>query len=196
MGLRSPSSRAARPGTGRHLGSSWRAGRSTYGVLRSTSPNDRCAICARRSSTRSVSAPTFTCLPGTSRKFTVARSVLRHLLSHYLDVGPHSLRLHAGSHGKLTVDVAQGSPVHFNVSHSGEVAVMAFARDIEVGVDVELRRDDVDQAALARRAFSSTERAALKAVASSERVGAFYAAWTCKEAFIKAIGLGLSYSAF
>jgi 4'-phosphopantetheinyl transferase len=84
------------------------------------------------------------------------------------------------------------SPVRFNVSHSGERGLLAFAMDRDVGVDIEFKRPDVDFAALARSSFSQRECSAVTALLSPEQAELFYEYWTCKEACIKCDGRGLS----
>jgi 4'-phosphopantetheinyl transferase len=85
-----------------------------------------------------------------------------------------------------------GSGVNFNISHSGGIALLAFARRREVGVDVEQIRRDSDLQAIARRFFSANEQTQLARLTDDERVDAFFRCWTRKEAYIKATGDGLS----
>jgi 4'-phosphopantetheinyl transferase len=82
--------------------------------------------------------------------------------------------------------------VEFNVAHSGILALFAFTSGRAVGVDVELIREVPDADDLAERFFSPTEAASLRALQLDRRSLAFLACWTRKEAFIKALGLGLS----
>ena len=83
--------------------------------------------------------------------------------------------------------------LEFNVSHSGDLALIAVSSGRRLGVDIERIRADVDTVALAERFFSRRERAGLQALADHLRVPAFYACWTRKEAFLKATGSGLSF---
>ena len=125
-----------------------------------------------------------------SRKFTIARGSLRSILGSYTGIAASDLRFVCGEHGKpaLTDD---RDDLRFNVSHSGELAMIAIARGQEVGVDVEAISEDVETDKLAERFFSARERAAIRALPSKQRVAAFYRCWTCKEAFLKAQGVGL-----
>ena len=80
----------------------------------------------------------------------------------------------------------------FNVSHSGGIALLAFVRGREIGIDVEQVRSDFDLEAIARRFFSAHEQDQLFALAAETRIEAFFRCWTRKEAYIKATGDGLS----
>ena len=126
-----------------------------------------------------------------ARRFVVARSALRAVLSGYLGVAPRRLEFAYGAHGKPALAGAHAS-LGFNVSHSGEVAVVAAGWQRAVGVDVEQWRALPDLAALAARVFAPPELAALGALAETERPAAFFRGWTRKEAFIKATGQGLA----
>ena len=127
-------------------------------------------------------------------RWVVGRGILRTLLGSYLDQRPASLRFRYGEHEKpyLAGAGAEGG-IHFNVSHSHSLALFAFARKREIGVDVEWIRDDLEQAEIASRFFSSTESAQLLELPAVEQVERFFALWTCKEAFVKAQGGGLSF---
>jgi 4'-phosphopantetheinyl transferase len=83
-------------------------------------------------------------------------------------------------------------PIHFNLSHSHRLALLAVARDREVGVDIEYLRVDVATEPLAEHFFSPQEVAALRALPDGLQAEAFFAAWTRKEAYIKARGRGLT----
>jgi 4'-phosphopantetheinyl transferase len=126
-------------------------------------------------------------------RFIVARATLRAILGAYLRRAPASLVFRYGAHGKpaLTED-GNGSAIRFSVSHSGDEALYAIARDREVGIDIERVRDDISVAEIAGRYFSRREVAALEALPDEARRPAFFRIWTHKEAYIKASGEGLS----
>ena len=123
------------------------------------------------------------------RHFVVGRGGLRHVLSRYLDVKPEELRFTYGAFGKPAL---VGDELRFNMSHSHGVALFAVAADRELGVDVEHMRADFASEDIARRFFSPVEVAAFGALQKEEQVAAFFRCWTRKEAYIKAIGRGLS----
>src|SRR5262249_48037202 len=82
--------------------------------------------------------------------------------------------------------------LRFNLSHSQNLALYAFALDREVGVDVEAMRPLDDAAEIARRYFSQAENAAFERIVPAQRLEAFFNCWTRKEAFLKATGEGLN----
>jgi 4'-phosphopantetheinyl transferase len=90
-------------------------------------------------------------------------------------------------------DEEEGHGLCFNVAHSHGVALAAVSWDRPVGVDVEKIRGGKDLDGLAERYFSTNEIAALREVSPAEQSRAFYLGWTRKEAFIKALGLGLAF---
>lgn len=120
--------------------------------------------------------------------FECTRAALRTLAGSYLGIAPQDVRFGYGQKGKPEV-----SGLSFNVSHAGDVAVAAFAPARRVGVDVEEMRPDVELRALATRFFSARENAALERLDGDALVRGFYSCWTRKEAFVKALGEGLSF---
>ena len=126
------------------------------------------------------------------RHFTVARGVLREVLSRYLGISPADLRFNYSEHGKPGLASANNKEFKFNLAHSGGVALYAFTTVGEVGVDVEFIRPEFTGDEIARRYFSATEVASLSKLSAVVRQHAFFDCWTRKEAFIKAKGLGLS----
>ena len=128
------------------------------------------------------------------RRFGVARGTLREILGGYLGLAPAAVRFVYAAAGKPAVARSEpGAAVEFNVSHSGEVALYAVGASGRIGVDVEQLRPLDDLEALAERNFSAAERRALLALPPAARAAAFFACWTRKEAFIKALGDGLAY---
>ncbi|MBI3896806.1 MAG: 4'-phosphopantetheinyl transferase superfamily protein [Gammaproteobacteria bacterium] len=123
--------------------------------------------------------------------FTVARATLRRLLGFYLGIDPRHVRFSYNAFGKPAL--AESTDLQFSVSHSSKVAVYAFTRGREVGIDVERVRADFQCEPIAQRFFAAAEYQALCNVAPALRPQAFFAGWTRKEAFIKAVGQGLSY---
>lgn len=128
-----------------------------------------------------------------NRNYTVARSALRWLIGRYLDVDPGGIRFEYGPHGKPSL--AQGLArvdLRFNLSHTGNQALVAFYVGRAIGVDLELAGRALDAKALIRRFGAPAERAAIEALAPSEQRQRFLELWTCKEAWLKATGLGIA----
>ena len=126
-------------------------------------------------------------------RFIVARGVLRAILGRYLDVAPKQIAFAYGEHGKPELAPAfAGSGLQFNLSHSQGVALYAVSRHRTLGIDVEQIRSLDDGARIAERFFSSWENAVFTAVPDPQKPTAFFNCWTRKEAYIKAIGEGLS----
>jgi 4'-phosphopantetheinyl transferase len=125
--------------------------------------------------------------------YIVARASLRRLLAERLRIPPSAVEFVETEYGKPRLaPVHRSANVEFNLSHSGILALYAFTSGRAVGVDVELIREVPDADDLAERFFSPTETASLRALPLDRRSLAFLACWTRKEAFIKALGLGLS----
>jgi 4'-phosphopantetheinyl transferase len=128
------------------------------------------------------------------RRFVLARGVLRALLARYLRIEPAEVRFAYGPYGKPSLVEEHGvSGVRFNASHSHELAVYAFAQEREIGVDVEYVKSDFAGEEIAQQFFSAHEVQTLMSLPESERAAAFFRCWTRKEAYIKAIGNGLSH---
>ena len=126
------------------------------------------------------------------RRFVVARAGLRELLAVRLGMRPESVELIYGPHGKpaLAREFCRGD-LRFNLSHSEDVAVYAFARGREIGVDLEGVRVLPDGDDIAARFFSVRENAAYRGLNARDKPLGFFQCWTRKEAFIKALGDGL-----
>ncbi len=126
-------------------------------------------------------------------RFVVSRAILRMLLARYLGMLPREIVLVYDSYGKPSLSTHQNpGGVSFNLAHSGDCAVYAFARRVQVGIDIERQRSEVPVTELAERFFSPRERNALRALPDEERREAFFRCWTRKEAYLKALGQGLS----
>jgi 4'-phosphopantetheinyl transferase len=122
-------------------------------------------------------------------RFQVCRSLLRRLVGGYTGLAPEAVTFGYGSHGKPYLE--QDGALRFNVSHSHDVALLAFGRR-ELGVDVERIRPGVDLVGLARTCFSTAERERIFSHPPERQAEAFFEYWTAKEACIKAEGGGLS----
>ncbi len=123
------------------------------------------------------------------QRYAVTRGVLRILAGRKLNRAPEDIRFEYSAHGKPSI--AHGSNIFINVSHSGNRAAIAFS-SAEVGVDIERVRSFSEPMNLVRRFFSVQERAVFEGVRSEDQEALFFRCWTRKEAFVKALGGGLS----
>ena len=123
--------------------------------------------------------------------FTVARACLRQILAAYLDADPGRLVFGYERNGKPFLIEPRGA-LTFNLSHSGDLALIGVAWNCRIGVDIERRRLIADSERLAEQVFATAERVQLQSVSAPARADAFLDGWTRKEAFIKALGTGLS----
>jgi 4'-phosphopantetheinyl transferase len=126
------------------------------------------------------------------RRFIVARALLRELLARRLGAAPEAVQLAYGARGKprLAPPLA-ASGWCFNLAHCAELALYAFARNREVGIDLEEVRAFAEADAVAARFFSRCENAAYCALDPHARPLGFFNCWTRKEAVVKALGDGL-----
>jgi len=126
------------------------------------------------------------------QRFTVTQGALRGLLSGYLGIAPHAVRFERNEHGKPRLAGTEPDRgLVFNVSHSGDRALFAVGADVALGVDLEVRRPLTHVDGLVERCFAPSESDYWRSLPPSRRLAAFFDVWTCKEAFIKAVGRGL-----
>lgn len=124
-------------------------------------------------------------------RYAVFRGAMRQILGQYLGQDPAQVALAIGPHGKPHL---AGGGLHFNLSHSGDVGLLALSHAGPVGVDLEATTRAPDHDRLAVRVLSGAERVVFDALPPAARAAAFLRAWTRKEAYLKATGEGLSFS--
>jgi 4'-phosphopantetheinyl transferase len=125
-------------------------------------------------------------------RYIAAHAAVRRILSRFLGLPPEDVAFGTGPRGKPFVGGEGGAWLHFNLAHSGDLALCAAGRGREVGVDVEQIRPQVAAERIPERFFSPREVAALRALPIEQQQDAFFRIWTRKEAYIKATGDGLS----
>lgn len=125
------------------------------------------------------------------RKFAVARSSLRQILARYSQCSPAELIFDYGPHGKPAL--RDHCSLQFNLSHSGEYALCGVARQV-VGVDIEQLRLMDRLEGMVERCLAPSEQQALAKVPLIQQSAGFLRYWTCKEAYLKATGQGISAS--
>ncbi len=148
----------------------------------------------------------------TRRRWKASRGILRSLLARHLDCDPRRLSFALGEMGKPMIQIdrhararmrARGVPfsktqrppldtyLHFNLSHSGPTALYSLSSTYPVGIDVERRRDRIDELAIAARVFGREQAQRLAAMEAQTRRNGFLQAWTSHEAAVKCRGQGL-----
>ena len=123
-------------------------------------------------------------------RFVAGRGILRSLLGKYLRMQPERIQFRYNQWGKPMLDVS--NILHFNLSHSNGVALFAFAKTGEIGVDIEFISPETNIEQTAALVFSKNELALLQSAPPDLRRSIFFKYWTRKEAFMKASGEGFS----
>ncbi len=131
------------------------------------------------------------------RRFIVGRGMQRTVLGAYLGCDPAAIRYSYGPKGKPALAEPEPrlggtEPLCFNLSNSEELAILGLVRGREIGVDVEHLRSLSDLEQLATRFFSSRESQTLLGLPAASRSEGFFNCWTRKEAYLKAVGEGIT----
>ncbi len=122
--------------------------------------------------------------------YITGRALLRNILSRYLNQFPGEIVFSYSDKGKPFI---KDTEVKFNLAHSGGRAVYAVANNMDIGIDIEFMRELPDALQIAKRFFSEKEVVEFSEIREVDIRTAFFNCWTRKEAFIKAVGEGLSY---
>jgi 4'-phosphopantetheinyl transferase len=126
--------------------------------------------------------------------FVISRGILRNLLYRYTNIQPDQILFKYNLAGKPFLSGEEPLPeIHFNLSHTGNLALYAFSWGGQVGIDVECIRPMEEMDQIAEMFFSTGENIKFQSVSKQDRLRAFYSCWTRKEAFIKAVGQGMSF---
>lgn len=132
--------------------------------------------------------------PDLRLKFAQRRGILRFVLAQYLGLPPADIRFETNSFGKpfLGAEFKQ-SNIQFSLSHSQDRMVIAINRGCHLGIDVEVIRDGIDNIGLAESFFATEDVHCIRSKTGTDlQQRAFFDIWTGKEAYIKALGAGLS----
>ncbi|MGC4001624.1 MAG: 4'-phosphopantetheinyl transferase superfamily protein [Pirellulales bacterium] len=123
----------------------------------------------------------------------LSRGTLRVILGRYLDRPATEIAFTHNAHGRPEVVLPGEPPLRFNVTHTGDVALIAVTRLPTIGVDIERYRKETRLTELAERYFAPAEVAAWRELPDELRTPGFFHIWTQKEAYVKAHGRGLTY---
>jgi 4'-phosphopantetheinyl transferase len=127
-------------------------------------------------------------------RFIAGRGLLRTILGYYSGIEPGDLQFCYSSHGKPSLaETFKGSRIRFNLAHAHGFALYAVTFDREIGVDLEYIKPIAEAARIVHRFFSDQENTAFHTFTSDEKLEAFFRYWTCKEAYLKACGEGLTH---
>ncbi len=127
-------------------------------------------------------------------KFILAHGIVRTVLAEYCAVSPENLQFIINEYDKPFLLLGENQEmVHFNYSHSGDYLILAVNQSYEVGIDIEKHKLIKDLDLLAKTCFSESEFIHFSSLSNEVKQTIFFTYWTCKEAFIKAIGMGLSF---
>ena len=123
-------------------------------------------------------------------KYIIRTGILRILLSNYRMCQPNEIEFKIGEFGKPKLT---NSDLAFNLSHSKNKAIIAIAINLQLGIDIEYIDEKIKAKEIAGNFFSNEEIKQLCALEDVKLADGFFNIWTKKEAFIKAIGTGLTY---
>lgn len=130
--------------------------------------------------------------PRDRNRYVTCRAALRGLIAARLDVSPDEVSFDYGEYGKPKLSESmRGDGLTFNVAHSQDLGCIAVGRGEEVGVDVEAIRPLSNLDSMIEKTLTRTERQYVLDLPENERLRTFFRHWTLKEAFVKAIGMGL-----
>ncbi|MBN3519252.1 4'-phosphopantetheinyl transferase superfamily protein [Algoriphagus lutimaris] len=125
-------------------------------------------------------------------KFIKRRSILRKLLSEYLDIKPNEMVIDYSNLGKPYVANPK-TKIFFNISHSKDCVLYGFSREAEIGVDIESLNDEIEAELISNHFFASDEISLIRNSTGRVKADAFFRLWCIKEAYIKLVGKGLTF---
>lgn len=133
--------------------------------------------------------------PSDRQKFIAARATLRKLLGEFLGIEAKEIVFSESAYKKLELQASQqkNHKLEFNLSHSHDLALFAFAYQNPVGIDLEYIHPTKNFLEIAQKFFTKNEFKSICNLPKELQLQAFFNCWSRKEAFTKALGLGLNY---
>lgn len=125
-------------------------------------------------------------------RYLESHITLRLLLGWYLEIPPDRVHFSTNPYGKPFIQEPEGYALSFNLSHAGDLALIAVAWNLQIGIDIEKYHDERVDPLIAQRYFAPGEAQRLFALPEEQRKAGFFNCWTRKEAYVKGRGLGLS----
>lgn len=126
-------------------------------------------------------------------QYVLCRGLLRKTLSNFLEINPQTIIFNYNEYGKPFLDPTLGSKIEFNLSHSGDMMILAISENGRIGIDIERVRTSPEFIEIARQFFSNAEYLQLSQFDSVKQSEWFLKLWTIREAFVKCIGVGLQF---
>jgi 4'-phosphopantetheinyl transferase len=126
-------------------------------------------------------------------QFIVRHGLLRKILASYLNIEPDKLQFSYTSNGKpYLLQKFKDKELQFSLAHSHQLALYAMTFDRRIGIDIEQIYNFAETDQLANRILSRQEKAELRKHLPTEQLETLFRYWTCKEAYAKATGEGMS----
>lgn len=158
-----------------------------------TQPIERCTKFEELLASEEIEKRNRFCFQRDRVRFAISHVATRDILSRYVRANPRVIRFRNNAFGKPELSPDFNLPgISFNLSHSGNWAILALAHSIAIGIDIEEVHSDFLPLEVAQHFFSELEVRVLSALSESERMYAFFECWTRKEAYLKARGGGLA----
>jgi 4'-phosphopantetheinyl transferase len=123
------------------------------------------------------------------RRYIASHAALRNILAQQLNTTACKIDIHIQENGKPYIPQ---TPIHFNLTHSKDLALLAISYQGDVGIDLEYLKQGTNFLGIAERFFHPLEVEQLKEMAPKSREKFFYFCWTGKEAYLKAKGVGIA----
>lgn len=130
---------------------------------------------------------------GDAHCYLVSHAMLRQVLSRYGPIAPHQWRFRYGPHGRPELAGPAATPLRFNLTHTTGLAACIVSAHHDCGIDAEQIRERHRPLRVARRMFSEREYAQLESLTGRDFLEYFYSRWTLREAYVKAVGVGISF---
>lgn len=127
--------------------------------------------------------------------FLVSHALVRKVLSSYIDIEPSVWQFSGNEFGRPEI-ASPNLPLslRFNLTHTPGLAACVVTLDTDCGIDAEELRARGDQTGIAEKMFAAAEQAELKQLEGREFLERFLTYWTLREAYCKALGVGIAHS--